>query len=233
MMTGIQHIARLMGTFQSLQEKQIFPVIMSNFCNGFGYSWNLFYSPFTAYIPLIFKIFGTSFIGCIKLFIFLITWVSGITMYFFTKEVTKNKKMSIIAALIYIFAPYRLTDMYLRNALAELTSFMFLPLVFHGLYGIINEKKNSEYILILAAIGLILTHTVLTMYIAIICLIYLLTQIKKLKKRKILWNLLISLIIILMITSFYTIPLIEHKLSAEYEVFKPRKNGKNRCTNCS
>lgn len=30
---GVQHIARLMGTFQSLQERQSFPVIMSNFCN--------------------------------------------------------------------------------------------------------------------------------------------------------------------------------------------------------
>lgn len=30
---GVQHIARLMGTFQSLQENQNFPVIMSNFCN--------------------------------------------------------------------------------------------------------------------------------------------------------------------------------------------------------
>ncbi len=30
---GVQHIARLMGTFQTLQENQNFPVIMSNFCN--------------------------------------------------------------------------------------------------------------------------------------------------------------------------------------------------------
>lgn len=30
---GIQHICRLMGTYQSLQEGQI--KIMSNFCNGF------------------------------------------------------------------------------------------------------------------------------------------------------------------------------------------------------
>lgn len=30
---GVQHIARLMGTFQSLQEGQSFPVIMSEFCN--------------------------------------------------------------------------------------------------------------------------------------------------------------------------------------------------------
>ena len=67
---GIQHIARLIGTYQSIEEGQIFPVIMSKFCNNFGYSWNLFYSPLTAYTPLIFKIIGLSFIGCMKLFMF-------------------------------------------------------------------------------------------------------------------------------------------------------------------
>ena len=30
---GVQHIARLMGTYQSFQEGQSFPVIMSEFCN--------------------------------------------------------------------------------------------------------------------------------------------------------------------------------------------------------
>ena len=56
---GIQHICRLMGTYQSLQEGQT--KIMSNFCNGFGYSWNIFYSPLTALLPLIFKFIGASF----------------------------------------------------------------------------------------------------------------------------------------------------------------------------
>ena len=42
---GIQHIARLMGTFQSIvDDGELFPVIMSNFCNGFGYSWNILYT---------------------------------------------------------------------------------------------------------------------------------------------------------------------------------------------
>lgn len=127
---GVQHICRLMGTFQSIEEGQTFPVIMSNFANGFGYSWNLFYSPITAYVPLIFKIIGLSFTNCIKIFMFLVVFLSGISMYFFTKKVTKNEIVSTLAAIIYFFAPYRLTDMYIRNALAELTSFIFLPMVF-------------------------------------------------------------------------------------------------------
>lgn len=127
---GVQHICRLMGTFQSIKEGQIFPVIMSNFTNGFGYSWNLFYSPITAYVPLIFKILGFSFTNCIKLFMFLVVFLSGVSMYFFIKKVTKNDIVSVLAAILYIFAPYRFTDMYIRNAIAELTSFIFLPMVF-------------------------------------------------------------------------------------------------------
>ena len=61
---GVQHICRLMGTMQSIEENPVFPVIMSNFCNGFGYSWNLFYSIATAYVPLLFKLFGASYVGC-------------------------------------------------------------------------------------------------------------------------------------------------------------------------
>lgn len=217
---GIQHICRLMGTYQSMQEGQIFPVIMSNFCNGFGYSWNLFYSPLTAYIPLIFKIIGFSFIDSLKIFIFFVTFLSGLSMYFFTKEVTKNKKIATLAGLFYIFAPYRFTDMYLRNALAELTSFVFLPMVFNGLYGILKEKPKKEYLLIMGSICLLLTHTIITMYVAIICFIYLLINIKKLKNKNIIKKIILCLIFIVMITSFFWAPLLEHKLNANYEVFK-------------
>lgn len=105
----------------------------------FGYSWNIFYSPLTAFLPLIFKLIGASFAVCIKLFMFANVFLSGYFMYIFTKRITKNTNIAILASIIYILAPYRLTDMYIRNALAELTSFTFLPLVFLGLYNIFEE----------------------------------------------------------------------------------------------
>ncbi len=144
---GVQHIARLMGTYQSIQEGQLFPVIMSKFCNNFGYSWNLFYSPFTAYVPLFFKILGVSFTSCIKLFMFFVVFASGVTMYFFTKEVAKNKKIALLAGIFYLFAPYRITDMYIRNALSELTSFAFLPMVFQRtIWSFKRKAKKRIYI---------------------------------------------------------------------------------------
>ncbi|MBP3255687.1 MAG: hypothetical protein J6M60_04285 [Clostridia bacterium] len=216
---GVQHIARLIGTEASIKEGQT--SIMSDFCNGFGYSWNLFYSPVTAFLPLLFRVFGCSYVNCIKLFMFFVTFISGIAMYFFTKDVTKNRKIAVISGIIYIFVPYRFTDMYLRNALAELTSFAFIPMIFQGLYGIMKQKQNREVIFIIGTSLLILTHTVVTLYMAIICFIYLLTQFKQLKIKNVRRKLIYSIIVILLITSFFLLPLLQVKNSAQYEVFKP------------
>ena len=183
---GIQHIARLMGTYQTITEGEFPPVIMSNFCNGFGYSWNIFYSPFTAYLPLIFSIFTNSFELMLKLFIILVAFLSGVAMYEFVKKVSKNRYAGILAAAIYVFAPYRLTDTYMRVAISELASFIFIPITFLGMYNIFNgEDKSikSSLMLTLGAVGLIITHTVITMYVAIFCFIYLLLNIKSLKDK--------------------------------------------------
>ncbi len=218
---GIQHICRLMGTYKSIEEGQSFPVIMSAFCNGFGYSWNLFYSPFTAFAPLLFKWIGFSFAGCIKLFMFVVTFFTGLSMYQCVKEISKNSKIAIVAAMLYIVAPYRLTDMYIRYALAELTSFVFLPWIFLGLYRILYQKKKKDFLLAIGTIGLILTHTVITMYTAIFCFIYVLLHSKRLKNKKILKQLIVNLVFAIAITSFFWMPLLETKQSAEYEVFQP------------
>ncbi len=221
---GIQHIARLMGTTQSIEEGQIIPVIMSNFCNGFGYSWNIFYSPLTAFLPLVFSIFTHSFELILKLFIILVAFLSGIAMYEFVNKISKNRYAGLMAAMVYIFAPYRLTDTYIRVAISELTSFIFLPIVFHGMYNIFNSEEKSikkSLLLSLGATGLVITHSVIAMYTAIFCFIYLLINIKELKNKQVIKMLIVNILLIILLTSFYTIPLLEHKLSTDYEVFKP------------
>ena len=217
---GIQHVCRLIGTYQTIKSGEMLPMIMSNLCNNFGYSWNIFYSPLTAYAPLIFKIFNFTFTNCLKIFMFSVTLLSGITMYTFMMNVTKNKNVSLLSSILYVLAPYRITDMYIRIAVAELASFVFIPIIFDGLYSVLKEEKLS-FKLIWGTVGLILTHTVLTMYMAIICLLYLVFNIKKLKSIKVIRILVISLVCILLITSFYWVGLLQHHNATSYEVFVP------------
>ncbi len=217
---GIQHICRIIGTEQTLADKQFLPMIMSNLCNNFGYSWNIFYSPLTAYMSVVFRIFNFSYVNCLKLCMFVIVLLSGITMYKFALRITKNKKLATLASIIYILAPYRITDMYIRTALAELASFIFIPIVFEGLYIIVNEEKKS-YKLALGAAGLILTHQVIAMYTAIICFIYLMVFFKKLKSKTVLKNIGVNLLFCILMTSFYWVGLLQHYLNTSYEVFVP------------
>lgn len=221
---GIQHIARLMGTFQSIMEDgQTIPVIMSNFCNGFGYSWNIFYSPLTAYLPMIFRIFTSSYETILKLFMILVSFLSGVSMYEFMNKISKNRYAALLASALYIFAPYRFTDMYLRVAIAELASFIFIPIVFQGMYNIFNDENRTtkkSLVLTLGAAGLIITHIVMAMYTAIICFIYVLVNIKKLKNKET-WKMIgTNILLILLLSSFYIVPMLEHMVSTEYEVFQ-------------
>lgn len=217
---GIQHICRIIGTEQTLADKQFLPMIMSNLCNNFGYSWNIFYSPLTAYMSVMFRIFNFSYVNCLKLCMFVIVLLSGLTMYKLTFGITKNKKLATLASIIYILAPYRITDMYTRTALAELASFIFIPIVFEGLYIIVNEEKKS-YKLALGAAGLILTHQVIAMYTAIICFVYLIVFFKKLKSKTVLKNIGVNLLFCILMTSFYWVGLLQHYFSTSYEVFVP------------
>lgn len=218
---GIQHICRIIGTGDSIIEGNLFPVIMSGFCNGFGYSWNLFYSPLTAYLPLIFTIFISSYVVSLKLFMFFTMFLSGVFMYKLVYIISKSHKASVLSALIYITAPYHLTDLYNRIAIAELASFTFLPIVFIGVYNLINNKGKKGYYISIGAIGLILTHNVLAIYSAIFCFIYLIINYKKLQNKYILKSIVINFGIILLTTSFYWIPLLQHYFTTTYEVFIP------------
>ena len=217
---GIQHICRIIGTEQTLADKQFLPMIMSNLCNNFGYSWNIFYSPLTAYMSVMFRIFNFSYVNCLKLCMFVIVLLSGLTMYKLTLRITKNKKLATLASIIYILAPYRITDMYIRTALAELASFIFIPIVFEGLYIIVNEEKKS-YKLALGAAGLILTHQVIAMYTVIICFAYLIVFFKKLKSKTVLKNIGVNLLFCILMTSFYWVGLLQHYFNTSYEVFVP------------
>lgn len=225
---GIQHVCRLIGTERSIKEGNIFSTIISNLCNNFGYSWNLFYSPLTAYLPLIFRIFGFSYGDCLRLFLLFCSIASGYSMYFFVKKILQKKDIdddkkhyiALLAASFYICAPYRISDMYIRVAIAEVASFIFIPIIWNGIYSIFNYKEitSRKYILCFGIVGLMLSHTLITFYMAIICAIYVICNYKKIDKNIII-KLIKNILLALAITAFYWIPLVESKLSCDYEVF--------------
>lgn len=67
---GIQHIARAYVTYVSIINSE-HTEVLSSLANGFGYSWDLFYGPFSTIMILLGKCITTTFIGGYKLTLFL------------------------------------------------------------------------------------------------------------------------------------------------------------------
>lgn len=71
--------------------------------------------------------------------------------------------------------------------------------------------------------GLILTHNLSAVGTAFMALIYLIVNINKLKEKDVLKKLLLNILIIIFLSSFYVLPLLETHFAADYSVYKADK----------
>lgn len=216
---GFLHLLRLIGTNNALKIGEIPPTIVPYFCNNWGYAMNLFYNPLVTYVPLLIKLITPTYVTALKVFASLCIILSGITMYSFVNKVTNKKVVALFSAIVYLIVPYKLGDVYIRFAIGEFAAFVFLPILFIGVYNLFNQEGNKHYYITIGAVGLLLTHTVTTFYTAIICFVYVLFNIKRLKEKEVIKKLIINVVFILLMSALFVLPMLEAKFSAEYTIF--------------
>lgn len=124
-----------------------------------------FYPPLVTYIPYILGLIAGTFMRGLKIFAMLTMVFSGIFMYNFINEVTKKKEIALFSAILYIIFPYRIECLFNRYAIGEFTAFVFIPIVFQGLYNLLNgDKKRHFYIAIRCNRLITHTYNIYTLY---------------------------------------------------------------------
>lgn len=216
---GDFHISRTIGTLEQLEQGNS-PFVVSRFSNGFGFAWNLFYPPVSTFLNVIFAFLTNNVVIAMKLFIFTTFLFSGISMFQFVHTISKNKFAALFASIFYMVAPYRLLNAYTRLAVGEMVSFIFIPIIFKGVYHLLQGNTKKSYWYVLGAIGLILSHNISTMLIFLLGFFYVLLHIKKLKDKKILTTFCVSTAVIILSVLFFEVPLLEQKSAVDLEVFR-------------
>ena len=173
------NMARAIGTLTALKEGQIEPLIVSNYANGFGYAWNLFYPPLAPYVMTVLRLFLCSYGNALKAIIVLCIFISGIAMFKLLEEIIKNKKFSLIGSIIYICSPYFLTDVYIRMALGEILAFTFLSILFLGIYNLFNGNGKKHTLITIGAVGILLSHIISALFAVILAGLYVIFNINK------------------------------------------------------
>jgi len=129
---GIQHVIRIEETKKAIKNG-VSTKVFYDLYNGFGYSWDIFYGNFTSIIPSIISIIANvDSVNAFKIFIGIVIILSGLSMYFSTLILFDNKEISLVSAVLYMFAPYHVNDLYVRYAIRRKRSFCFYPTCFFG-----------------------------------------------------------------------------------------------------
>lgn len=163
---------------------------------GLGYGEPLFnfYGQFVYAIGEIYHLLGGSFVNSVK-FLFVVSLAgSAISMFFLAKRVWKDEWAALLSSILYIYAPYRAVDVWVRGALPEAFAFILFPLILLSV-----EKGSLKWFSLLTAI-LIITHNlsfVMFLPLLLVWMVY----------RKF-WKGLIGFVISGFLSMFYVLPVV-------------------------
>lgn len=153
---GIDHVARIANFYQSLKEGNVIPRWAENLNWGYGHPILMFLYPLPSYIASLFHALGFSLVNSTKIVFGLAMIASGVSMYLWLQE-AYGKQTGVIGALLYVFAPYRFVDLYVRGDLGEHVAFVFPPLILYFLH------KRSFLGTAVSLAALILAHNAIAL----------------------------------------------------------------------
>ena len=216
------HVLTVNGLIHSSDGK-----IIPGMYDDMGYGEGIFYPQLSHHIGAltlrVISPFGLSALTAMKMSYILILAISGITMYWFMKKITKGKiAPALVSSIFYMLTPYHLSCIIRRDAMAETAIYMFLPIVLWSLC-YLREKNNRRFLglFVIGVVGCLNTHLVMTVFFAIICALYVVADRKALLNKKNIAMVLLGCFLALVISSPFLAPLLQHKIRGGYQVFEP------------
>lgn len=160
---GKDHVARIANFYVNLQQGVFIPRWASQLNWGYGHPVLMFLYPLPSYLSSLFHMIGFSFIDSVKIVFGISFLFSGVTMYIWVAKVF-NRYAGFIAAVLYMYAPYRFVDLYVRGALGEHVAFIFPPLILYFIFRLSKERNIlTVSFCALSFAGLLLSHNAISL----------------------------------------------------------------------
>jgi len=209
------HLLRLYEYHQCWLDRQ-FPCIWSaNTSNGYGQPLFMFYGPMPYIIGETIHLLGFGFISTLKILLGLSLVASGLAMYILAKS-QLSPSGALFSAILYVYAPYKAVNAWVRGTIGESMASIFLPLVAWAFL----QKKPIYLGGFLAC--LLLSHNLsfymACLFLGVACLINFRVNFK---------IVFISLLVCLGLTAFYWLPVVTQshnislsKIATDYYYFE-------------
>lgn len=165
------HIYKIEGMRDAIKNGQ-FPVYFYPYTfNGYGYI-NVLYPSFFFYPAVFLRILGVSSITCYKSFMFAVNLGTAWIAYCSAKRLLGRSRWApLLFSLLYLLAPYRINNLWVRAAVGELLATMFLPFILLGLYELLVGDRKKWWYLAIGYSGLIQSHVLSCLMILILSVV--------------------------------------------------------------
>lgn len=177
----------------------------------YGYPLFNYYAPLAYYFGYIIFFLTNSLLISFKIMFAFSFLGSFIFMYLFASRYW-GKLGGSLSAIFYAYAPYHALDFYVRGAMGEMWALMFFPAIFWSAVKL-EEHTSIKNLLLLAIFmaGLMTSHNLSAMVFLPITAVWLVILFFKKKSIRFFRFSLLSIILAILMSSFYLLPLIFEK----------------------
>ncbi len=158
---GIFHVYRLAALERAIRSGVLYPRWFPEFAFGYGHPVLNFYGPVSYYWGLVFALLGADAVLATKLLFGTGLVASALAMYAFAR-LYFDRFSALVAAVLYAYFPYHLTDIYVRGAVAEFLAFVWFPLLLLAFHRLAEEGNASRIWARMAMPALLLVALVAT-----------------------------------------------------------------------
>lgn len=205
------HVARLAEFERGLLDGQ-FPVRWSqNLGYGYGMPQFSFYGPLFYAEAFLFRLFGISYIWSIKLTVVSHALISFVVMYKLG-ELLWGRWAGLLTGIAGVYAPYRLVDMYVRGAFAEISGMTGFSLTLLAI--VLWAKRPSWRRVVYAALAgtsIVISHTLMALMSALFVFIWLGYWVVKEKQIKRLPQVIVAGLLTAGLSAFFALPALLEK----------------------
>lgn len=210
------HLTRIEGLKAGLLAGQ-FPVRMyPDMLSGKGYPFGLMYADLLLYPAAVMRILGFSLQTAYKMYVFGVTLATALVTRYALRRMLGSETAALAGTALYLLAPYRLTNVYVRAAVGEYSSMLFLPLVVYGMWRICRQRpgeKSEPWCWVPLAVGfsgLLQTHLLTTVMAGFVAAVFCLVNAPRVFRRPALPNLCKAAGAALVWNLWFLVPLVQY-----------------------
>jgi len=204
----LNHFRFALPFFDSLSNGELYPGWLAESNSGYGDPSFRFYPPALYYLLSLGKALTGNWYVATLLTLALLSTLSGLGMYFWTRSML-SEPSAMWAAILYALAPYHVNQLYQAFLLAEFAGAAVLPFAFGFVERVCRRGRHSDIAGLAATYAvLILTHLPLAVMGSLALAVYCLARIERREWRRCLLNLGSAALLGLAASSIYWVRMI-------------------------